>query len=80
MKLRKIDILLAETRKLEIVLPIGKSYSEVVCPFCNNHNLVFNRNFHKGARCKNPDCRAMLRFCFHDAVRDMVPDEKVGNE
>lgn len=41
---------------------------------------IFNRNFHKGARCKNPDCRAMLRFCFHDAVRDMVPVEKGGNE
>ena len=80
MVLRKIDVLLAERRPLSVeegnVKRIGKQYYEVECPFCGVKNLVFYRNFYKGTRCKNKDCRAMFDRCNSWALRDMVPTGK----
>ncbi len=73
MRLVKIDPLLAEERKYEIVQEWGREYSAVKCPFCGHVTLVFYRNFHRGVRCKDPACRAMLNRCFGTAMRDMVP-------
>ena len=77
-KLRKIDIG-AERRKLENFTKMGKSrYYDVECPFCHRHTLAYCRNFHAGIRCANENCRAKLRYCLNEAVRDMVPvDEAV---
>ena len=77
MKLRKIDVLLAEHKPLSVeegnVKKLGRYYYEVECPFCGKKNLVFFRNFWKGTRCKNKDCRAMFDRCNSVAWRDMVP-------
>ena len=51
MKMVRLDVLLAETRKLEHVKPLTKQYTEVGCPFCGTLTLALNRNFHKGIRC-----------------------------
>lgn len=66
----------AETRPLERYMPRGKGeWYEVDCPFCGRNQLVQTRKFHQGVRCDSPDCRAMLRFCTHDATRDLLPRE-----
>ena len=51
----------------------GGQYHTVECPFCGRLNEIFHRNFCAGARCKNSDCKALLRLPTHDATRDMLP-------
>lgn len=82
MKLRKIDGLLAECRPLteDNCKKLGTQYFEIDCPFCGRKNAVFYRNFWKGTRCKNKDCRAMFNRCFKEAMRDMVPGEMAKKE
>ena len=64
----------AERRELEIYAPLGSgSYYEVECPFCQRRNLVCYRNFCRGVRCDNSECRAMLYYPTHSATRDMLP-------
>ena len=72
MKLVKIDYG-AESRELEIYAPIGSGYYEVECPFCQRRNLVYYRNFARGVRCSNMECRAMLYYPLHSATRDLLP-------
>jgi hypothetical protein len=79
MRLRKIDPLLAETLSLRNCVKIAKSYWEIECPFCLQHSLVYDRNFAKGCRCTNPECRAMFRKCLNQAMRDMVPAKEARN-
>ena len=63
----------AEKRDLEIYAPLGSgSYYEVECPFCQMRNLVYYRNFARGVRCGNRECRAML-YHPHCATRDLMP-------
>lgn len=78
MKMVRLDVLLAETRKLKHVKPLTKQYTEVGCPFCGTLTLAFNRNFHKGIRCKNPSCRAKLSHCFNEAMRDLAPAKEAA--
>ncbi len=67
----------AETRPLERYMPREKGeFYEVDCPFCNTNQLVQTRKFHQGVRCHNPECRAMLRYCTHDATRDLLPRDQ----
>lgn len=64
----------AEVRQLERYMPRGRGeWYEVDCPFCETNQLVQTRKFHQGVRCKNPECRAMLNYCTHDATRDLLP-------
>ena len=63
----------AERRELEIYAPFGKEYYEVECPFCNRRNIVYYRNFARGVRCGNTECRAMLYHPLHCATRDLLP-------
>lgn len=72
MKLVKLDFG-AESRELEIYAPIGNGYYEVECPFCQRRNLVYYRNFARGVRCRNMECRAMLYYPLHRATRDLLP-------
>lgn len=77
MKLVKLEIG-APTRQLERYTPRGKGeYYEVDCPFCGRNQMVQTRKFHQGVRCANPECRAMMCYCTHDATRDMVPRNEV---
>ena len=39
-------------------------------------NVFYYRNFCAGARCKDPNCRAMMRLATHDARKDMLPKEE----
>lgn len=79
MKMVRLDpLLVTERRKLENVQPITGQYTDVECPFCGTHTLAFNRNFHKGIRCKNPACRAKLQYCFNEAIRDLVPAKEAA--
>lgn len=65
-------IIVTETRKLENFTKMGKSgYYDVECPFCGNRQLVSARNFHKGVRCKNGECRAKMSYCLKEAVREV---------
>lgn len=67
----------AEARRLERFTPRGDGeWYEVDCPFCGTNQLVQTRKFHQGVRCQDMECRAMLRFCTHDATRDMLPREQ----
>lgn len=77
MKMVRLDPLLAEWRKLEKMIPHTKQFTEVECPFCGTHTLAFNRNFHKGVRCKNPSCRAKLEYAGM-ALRDLVPSKEAA--
>jgi len=63
----------AEKRELESYTPLGKEYYEVECPFCKRRNLVYFRNFARGVRCGNKECRAMLYHPMHIATRDLLP-------
>ena len=64
----------AEKRDIEIYAPLGSgSYYEVECPFCQRRNLVYYRNFCRGVRCRNTECRAMLYYPLHIATRDLLP-------
>lgn len=64
----------AEKRDIEIYAPLGSgSYYEVKCPFCQRQNLVYYRNFCRGVRCYNRECRAMLYHPTHIATRDLMP-------
>lgn len=64
----------AEVRPLEAYMPRWRGeFYEVDCPFCETNQLLQTRKFHQGVRCKNPQCRAKLRYCTHDATRDMMP-------
>ena len=67
----------AERRELEVYAPLGKYY-EVECPFCNRRNLVYYRNFARGVRCDNRECRAMLYYPTHTATRDMLPKNETA--
>ena len=71
MKLFKLDFG-AERRELTMYTPIGKFY-DVTCPFCEESNLVYYRNFARGVRCRNEECRAMLYMPTHTATKDMLP-------
>ena len=75
MKLKRIDPLLAESRKYTVVQVLGHGYSDVECPFCGTRSLVFEPNVARGTRCKYKECRAMLQG--GRAWRDMVPEEEV---
>jgi hypothetical protein len=72
MKLVKLDFG-AEVRRLENFTPHGSNYYEVECPFCGASNIVQTRNFHKGVRCRTPDCQAMLYYCMKNATKDKLP-------
>lgn len=74
MRLVKLDYG-AEARTLERYKTMGQYY-EVVCPFCNTSNVFYYRNFCAGVRCKDPNCRAMMRLATHDARKDMLPKEE----
>ena len=64
----------AEKRDIEIYAPLGSgSYYEVECPFCQRRNLVYYRNFCRGMRCGNSECRAMLYYPLHIATKDLLP-------
>lgn len=64
----------AERRDIEICAPLGSgSYYEVECPFCQRRNLVYYRNFCRGVRCGNSECRAMLYYPLHIATKDLLP-------
>ena len=64
MKLRKIDVLLAEHKPLSVeegnVKKLGRYYYEVECPFCGKKNLVFFRNFWFIPRCSNCPVRKSI--------------------
>ena len=78
MKMIKVDYLVAERRKYNVVEQIGKQYCVVECPFCGHKNLVYYRNFWKGARCKNTRCRALIYRPTQEAIRDLVPSKGSG--
>ena len=71
MKLVKLDFG-AECRELTMYAPLGRYY-DVTCPFCERSNLVYYRNFARGVRCQNEECRAMLYLPMHRATKDMLP-------
>lgn len=75
MKLVRLDFG-AESRELEIYAPLGRGYNEVECPFCKERNLVYYRNFARGVRCRNRECRAMLYSSTHIATRDLMPENE----
>lgn len=59
---------------MERYMPRGRGeFYEVDCPFCDTNQTVQTRKFHQGVRCHG--CKAMLRFCTHDATQDMLPKE-----
>lgn len=64
----------AEKRNIEIYAPLGNSsYYDVECPFCQRRNLVYYRNFCRGVRCGNSECRAMLYYPLHIATKNLLP-------